>query len=116
MSDVENWTNPPTLDEYLEQLRVALKDEAEKNAERERLKNLTDVVFAEIVNHAEGNSVSSREYQALGHERYKTHLLVLHEATTEANLASAKVKWLETRFEAWRSRNANRREEMRLTR
>lgn len=110
MSD-DNWPNPASLDEFLEQFRLALVEQAQLEPEAKRMDDHRKIVLAEIINHTEG-PVASRPNLAMATERYRRACDDLKAARTKANLADAKVKWMETRFEAWRSRNANKRAEM----
>ena len=113
MSDADNWPNPASLDEFLESFRLALVDQAKLEPEAKRQDDQRKIILAEIINHTEG-PIASRPNIALATDRYREACDSLKEARTKANLADAKVKWMETRFEAWRSRNATKRAEMQL--
>lgn len=112
--------NPPVrtagaaipYDEFSERYRLALKDHATWDAERRRLEKMEKIVFSEIVNQSTASSVTKAEHEARAAARYKAICADLANATTAANLANAEVKAMELKFEMWRTRNANRRQEM----
>lgn len=111
MSDADNWPNPKSLDEFLEEFRLALVEQAKLDPEAKRQDDQRKIILSEIINHTEG-PVASRPNIALATPRYQEACDSVKDARTKANLADAKVKWMETRFEAWRSRNATKRAEM----
>ena len=100
-----------TIDEFLEVYRLALEKSARLSAELHRLEEQRKSVLAQIIISLEG-AIALREHHARADARYLEFLERLFQAEEAANLAQATCKWMDVRFEMWRSRNALRRAEM----
>jgi len=86
------------------------------DGEAKRLDEMKSVILAECFNHHRIDSGSDKkaEMRSKADERYKTAITNAAEARTAANIALASVKAYELAFDAWRTMNATRRQEMKL--
>lgn len=100
-----------SFDTFIEEYRLALEANARLQAELHRLQEMRKPVFGAVFSSLEG-AVAARENAAYANERYIAHIDVLAEAEEAANLAQAKVKWMDVRFEGWRTRSASKRAEL----
>lgn len=99
-----------------EDYRLLAVDFAKKDSIADELEERKKIVFAELVNQfrATEKSISAAEYQARASERYTLIEAERSNAKTAANIAKAELKSKELAFEFWRTREATKRQEMRL--
>ena len=94
---------------WLEKMKEwATLDEAAR-----KLDELKKACLAEIFNREEG-AIGVRENAALASKRYQDYVYDMCEAKTKANVAKAEADAMKMLWETWRSKNATKREEMRL--
>ena len=101
------------IDDFPELLRLEGHRWAELDGQAMLLEHQRKVIHAELFNRMEG-TVAEREAQAHAHVKYADHLERMVAARTEANKARADLEAKRVRWETWRSRNANKRAEMKL--
>lgn len=101
------------MDDEVERYRLRAVAWAEKDGEARIADRLRKSVFSEIVNQGEG-AVSAREHAATCHSRYTSAVNNAEKLRTEANVCKAHCDADMIKFEAWRTRNANRRAEMKI--
>lgn len=99
-----------------EQCRLLALDFAEKDSTADVLEEQKKIIFAELVNfyRATEKAISAAEYQARADERYRQIEAQRANAKTAANIAKAELKSKELAFEFWRTREATKRQEMKL--
>lgn len=107
MGDVPDWVP------FVERLDVALTQAAADKSEADAIEERRKCVFSELVNQV-GGSVSKAEHEARAHDTYIALTEQMIAARTKANLSAAKVKGMETRFEAWRTAESTNRAKMQL--
>lgn len=97
-----------SVDELIERFRLAAEEWGKLEAEAQKLEHMRKIVRGQIYCMLEG-SIGDKEHQAEAHPDYKAHIDRMTEARTAANVARARKDALHMRFEAYRTRSANRR-------
>lgn len=102
------------IDEFVERYRLTSEEWARLDGEARRLEEMRKPVLGELVNQADG-PVARAEHAAYASEHYRRHVEAMVKARTTANIARAEKDAAEMRFEAWRTANATKRAQMRIT-
>lgn len=102
-----------SIDDFSEKYRLAGIAWAKKDGEARTADRIRKHVFSELVNQSEG-AVSAREHGATCHPKYKQAVMEAERLRTEANILKAEIDAMQLRFEAWRTRSATKRAEMKL--
>jgi hypothetical protein len=104
------------VDEGMERLRLAMLDSARAQAEASKLDERRKIIRAQLVKkfRADGKAVGESEQLAMATEQYETAVNEHYLADLDAGLKKAEADFLKIRWETWRSRQANKRAEMRL--
>ena len=96
-----------------EKYRLACIEWARADGEARRLEEMKKVLFSELVNQSDSKSVAQAEHRARGNPIFKEHVETMVAARTKANILEAEVQGLKVKFEAWRTLESTKREEMR---
>jgi len=99
--------------DFVERFRLKGVEQAEAEGEADTLEHIAKRIFAEIVNQSE-TSVAKAESLARTHERYDAARIKAIKAHTRASVLKAELEAMRIGFEAWRTRNANRRAETKI--
>jgi len=102
-----------SIDTFLTEAGLAFERAARAEIEALRAERLEKTTFSAIVSASEG-PIGKAEHQARCNERYIAAAEAAIKAKLEATLAKADAEIYRLRFEAWRTRAANRRAEMNL--
>jgi hypothetical protein len=105
------------VDEGMERLRLAMLDSARAHRPRRpKLDERRKIIRAQLVKkfRADGKAVGESEQLAMATEQYETAVNEHYLADLDAGLKKAEADFLKIRWETWRSRQANKRAEMRL--
>ncbi len=102
--------------ESVERYRLLALDYATKEGLADTADAKRKIIFAELVNHYRGTekSIGGAEYRARADPRFIEAEELRSKSRTAANLAKAEVKAKEIAFEFWRTREATKRQEMKL--
>jgi len=102
-----------SIDTFLTEAGLAFERAARAEVDALRAERLEKTTFSAIVAASEG-AISKAEHQARCNERYIAAAEAALNARLEASLAKADAEVYRLKFEAWRTRAANRRAEMNL--
>jgi hypothetical protein len=105
-----------TIDDAMERLRVAMHGSAVALSEAARLDERRKIVRSQLVKkyRAEGKAVGESEHLAMASDAYEAAVNEHYLADLEAVTKKAEADFLKIKFEAWRTRAANKRAEMKL--
>lgn len=97
-----------SVDELIERFRIQAEEWGRLEAEAQKLEHMRKIVRGQIFCMLEG-SAAAREHEAEAHPDYLQHIERMTEARTAANISRARKDAMQMRFEAYRTRSANRR-------
>ena len=104
----------PDIEVALKNASDTAHEYARLDGEARMLEKMEKILFSELVNQSDENSVAKCEHWARGHVTYKDHVLKMVDARTKANLGKAEWDVTQMKFEAWRTQQATTRAEMNL--
>lgn len=102
---------PQSIEQFTHEYGQALEVLAETESRALAIEKRREIMFSEIMNRTEG-PVGRAEHVAKASDEYRQVTEEYIHAVTARNIAKAKAKAMEVRWETWRTRNANRRAEM----
>lgn len=105
-----------TIDDAMETMRLAMLEAARTKAEAAHLDERRKIIRAQLVKkfRADGKAVGESEQLAMATEQYESAVNAHYLADLEAGQKHAEAKFLEIKWDTWRTRAANKRAEMRL--
>lgn len=104
---------PESIDELIEHERICWERHSRSIARANKLNHMRKVIRGQIFLMQEGG-VAERENKAEAHPEYLKHLELIERAETAANICKARANAMTHRYEMWRTRSANKRQEMKL--
>lgn len=105
-----------TIDEATERMRLLMLDAAKAESEAKRLDERRKIIRSQLVAkfRADGKAIGESEHLAMASESYSKAVDEAFAADLEASVKSAEAEAAKIRWETWRTRQANKRAEMKL--
>lgn len=99
------------MSEHVEQWRLQAAEWLDLQEAADLLRETKNDVFAEIKSGMEGKSEAEKDRLARISQDWKEHRNKMLKAEAEARRAKMRLKYVQMKFDAWRSEGANARQE-----